>query len=271
MINLSPISFGLSIITVTLNQLNNLKVTIDSVQKFKNSNPNFQIEHVIIDGNSIDGTEQYIINHNIVPTIFLSENDNGIYEAMNKGVKLVNFDYVVFINSGDTIKLKNLDTGLIELLKNGLFEDKLGGFAFSVIYKVGLFSRKITSRDVDSLSPQMPGIHQGMLYKRKCLLEIPFDENFKICGDYDQFARMFSIGYLFKPIGLTFSILYAGGISSIRPFKLYIESCSVTNKYFKLGKIYSVKSKIKLIIGLFSVQILLFYSRIINKIYSINL
>ena len=65
MINLSPYSFGLSIITVTLNQLNNLKVTIDSVQKFKNSNANFQIEHVIIDGNSIDGTKQYIINHSI--------------------------------------------------------------------------------------------------------------------------------------------------------------------------------------------------------------
>jgi glycosyltransferase involved in cell wall biosynthesis len=271
MISLSPFSFGISIITVTLNQCNNLKGTIDSVQKFKNSNPNVQIEHVIIDGNSVDGTKQYIINQNIVPAIFLSESDNGIYEAMNKGVKLANFDYVVFINAGDTIKLKNLDTGLIKLLKNGLFEDILGGFAFSVIYKIGFLSRKITSRDVDSLSPQMPGIHQGMLYKRKCLFEIPFDENYKICGDYDQFARMFSTGYLFKPIDYTFSILYAGGISSIRPFKLYTESCSITNKYFKLGIIYSVKSKIKLILGLLSVQILLFYSRIVNKIDSINL
>jgi hypothetical protein len=181
---------------------------------------------------------------------------------MNKGVKIARFDYVVFINAGDTIELTTLDNSLVQLLKNGRTEDELAGFAFSVIYKLGISVRKVKSRHVELSNPKMPGIHQGMLYKRNRLLDIPFDESYKICGDYEQFARMFSNGYIFKPINRYFSILYAGGISTNRPFKLYLESRKVTNKYFNIGKIYSVKSKINLILALCFVQIILLYSYI---------
>ena len=62
MISSSYNSFGISVITVTLNQIDNLKYTISSVQNFVNHNPNVQIEHVIIDGNSKDGTKNFLKN-----------------------------------------------------------------------------------------------------------------------------------------------------------------------------------------------------------------
>jgi putative colanic acid biosynthesis glycosyltransferase len=265
MINSIYNSFGISVITVTLNQIANLKSTITSVQKFVNNNPNVQIEHVIIDANSKDGTKELLTNQKSSYLIYLSEKDNGIYDAMNKGVKITRFDYVVFINAGDTIELKNLNFSLIQALKNGLIEDKLAGFSFSVIYKLGIKVRKVISRQVDRFNPKMPGIHQGMLYLRIRLLEMPFDENYKICGDYEQFARMFSSGYHFTPIDEIFSTLYAGGISSNRPYKLYLESSYVTNTYFKLGRLYTLKCKIKLIMALTSVQFILFYSNILSS------
>ena len=266
MINSSYNLFGISVITVTLNQIDNLKSTIVSIQDFANHNPNVQIEHVIIDGNSKDGTKEFLNNKKYPYLIYLSEKDNGIYDAMNKGAKIARFDYIVFINAGDIVDLKNLDFSLIKLLKNGLIEDKLAGFAFSVIYKLGLWSRKVISRQVDRLNPKMPSIHQGMLYMRIRLLDMPFDENYKICGDYEQFARMFSNGYHFTPIDDFFSTLYAGGISTTKPYKLYLESIYVTKKYFKLGSLYNLKYKVKLIMALSSVQFILFYSNIFSSI-----
>ena len=69
MINSSYNSFGISVITVTLNQLDNLKSTISSVQNFVKHNPNVQIEHVVIDGNSNDGTIEFLFS--IVLMFFL--------------------------------------------------------------------------------------------------------------------------------------------------------------------------------------------------------
>jgi len=267
MINSSYDSFGISVITVTLNQIDKLKSTVSSVQNFVDHNQNFQIEHIVIDGNSEDETTEFLISQKSPNFLYLSEKDNGIYEAMNKGVKIARFDYVVFINAGDIVDLKNLDFSLIQLLKNGLIQDKLAGFAFSVIYKLGISTRKVISRQIDRFNPKMPGIHQGMLYMRIRLLDMPFDENYKICGDYEQFARMFSNGYDFTPIDEFFSTLYAGGISTKKPYKLYLESSYVTNKYFKLGRLYSLKCKIKLIMALISVQIILFYSNMVSCIH----
>lgn len=268
MVNSIYDSFGISVITVTLNQIDNLKSTVSSVQDFANHNQNLKIEHIVIDGNSKDGTKKFLITQSCPYLIYLSEMDNGIYDAMNKGVKISSFDYVVFINAGDTVELKKLDFSLIQVLKNGLNEDKLAGFAFSVIYKLGIKVRKVISRQVDLFNPKMPGIHQGMLYKRIRLLNMPFDENYKICGDYEQFARMFSNGYHFTPVDEILSTLYAGGISSNKPYKLYIESSYVTDKYFRPGRLYSLKCKIKLIFALTYVQLILFYS---NILFSLNL
>ncbi|MDR0799330.1 MAG: glycosyltransferase [Dysgonamonadaceae bacterium] len=97
-----------SIITVTYNAGQWLERTIQSIinQSYKN------IEYIIIDGNSTDGTLDIIQNYeikinnsqlSIFNFQFISEPDNGLYDAMNKGLAMATGDYVWFINAGDTL------------------------------------------------------------------------------------------------------------------------------------------------------------------------
>jgi glycosyltransferase involved in cell wall biosynthesis len=259
-------ALGISVITVTLNQKDNLLNTINSILQFRSANPNFLIEHIIVDGNSLDGTVE-LLNNLKNPTIrYISENDNGMYQAMNKGVKLASFNYLVFINAGDIINIGTVSIDLVNKLKEGLKDEKLAGFAFSAIYKIGIKSRLIKSRYVTPSVPIMPSLHQGMLYKRSLLLTIPFDENFRICGDYEQFSRLLSNTFNFIPVDEVFSTLYTGGVSTNSPFRLYRESTRITDKYFKLSFLQKIVANSKLIVALSYVQIILFYSFVIKKI-----
>lgn len=258
-------ALGISVITVTLNQKDNLFVTIKSVLQFKSANPNFLIEHIIVDGDSVDGTVERLTKLENPTIRYISEKDNGIYQAMNKGVKLARFNYVVFINAGDIINIGTVSVDLINRFEDGLINEKLAGFAFSTIYKIGVNSRLIKSRDVKPLAPKMPSLHQGMLYKHSLLVAIPFDENFRICGDYEQFARTLYNNYNFISIDEVFSTLYAGGISTNRPFRLYQESTSITAKYFKLNFLHKIFANSKLTAALLYIQLILFYSFIIKK------
>jgi len=88
-----------SIITVTYNASQWIERTVQSV--ISQSYP--QIEYIIIDGNSTDGTLDIIKKYRQAISLCISEPDNGLYDAMNKGLKLASGDYVWFINAGDTL------------------------------------------------------------------------------------------------------------------------------------------------------------------------
>ena len=255
-------SFGISVITVVLNERDKLMTTIESVLRFSNSNPDLSIEHLVIDGASSDGTLELLKSKTNPSLRYISEKDNGIYQAMNTGVLGGHGGYVLFINAGDTMNMGGMSSELKQKLMLGLDQEMLAGFAFSAIYKIGIHTRKIASRQVDPSAPVMPGLHQGMVYKRRCLLEMPFDESFKICGDYEQFARMFSKGFVFLPIDEVLSTLYAGGVSTAQPMRLYKESTSITRRYFKLGSIGRIRANLILMGALLYVQFILMYSSI---------
>lgn len=87
----------LSVITVVFNNEKDIERTILSV--LNQTYPN--IEYVLIDGNSTDGTLKIIEKYKDRLAVFISEKDDGIYDAMNKGLAKATGDYVVFMNSGD--------------------------------------------------------------------------------------------------------------------------------------------------------------------------
>lgn len=96
----------LSIITVVYNGIDTIEKTIQSVasQTYKN------IEYIVIDGASKDGTLEVIKKYPNIITNWISETDKGLYDAMNKGLTLAKGKYVCFLNSGDTFyELKSLE------------------------------------------------------------------------------------------------------------------------------------------------------------------
>ncbi|MDO7743187.1 MAG: glycosyltransferase, partial [Pedobacter sp.] len=89
----------LSVITIVYNNVRDIERTMLSVlnQTYQN------IEYIIIDGLSNDGTKDIIYKYKERLAQFISEKDKGIYDAMNKGLALATGDYVLFMNSGDEI------------------------------------------------------------------------------------------------------------------------------------------------------------------------
>ena len=89
----------ISIITVNYNNLEGLQRTFNSVfnQTWK------EFEYVVIDGGSTDGSKELIEKYNDKIDYWVSESDNGIYNAMNKGIKKAKGEYLLFLNSGDNL------------------------------------------------------------------------------------------------------------------------------------------------------------------------
>ncbi len=101
----------ISIITVNLNNKTGITQTIASV--INQTYPN--IEYIIIDGGSIDGSVEVIKEHEDRITYWVSEPDRGIYHAMNKGVKRATGDYLLMLNSGDYLIDENIIERFVKL------------------------------------------------------------------------------------------------------------------------------------------------------------
>lgn len=88
----------ISVITVVFNDVDHICSTIESV--FEQTYPN--IEYLVIDGGSTDGTKEAIATHGDRIDFFVSEPDDGMYDALNKGIEKASGDWVIVLNSGDT-------------------------------------------------------------------------------------------------------------------------------------------------------------------------
>jgi glycosyltransferase involved in cell wall biosynthesis len=105
----------ISIITINYNDANGLKRTIESVrlQSFND------FEHIIIDGDSDDGSKEVIQEKDEWLAYAISEPDKGIYNAMNKGIVAAKGDYLLFLNSGDSLAHKNVLAVAVPKLESG--------------------------------------------------------------------------------------------------------------------------------------------------------
>ena len=93
-----------SIITINRNNLVGLRRTIASVlsQTWK------EFEYIVIDGDSSDGSDEFIRTKDSLIDKWISEPDTGIYNAMNKGIKMASGEYLLFLNSGDELYSSNI-------------------------------------------------------------------------------------------------------------------------------------------------------------------
>lgn len=163
----------ISVITVNYNNKEGLKFTINSVlqQKFND------YEFIIVDGDSDDGSKE-LLNTVDSRITCVSEQDSGIYEAMNKGVRLAKGEYCIFMNSGDIFKDENVLCNVASELK------------YDIIVGIGQWGD--TNRMIYPPVEKVLSIsffiksalhHQSSFIKRDLLIECPYDESYKIAGD----------------------------------------------------------------------------------------
>ena len=115
-----------SIITVSYNSAETIERTIDSV-RFQTWS---DIQHIVIDGGSTDGTPQIIERYRDSIKNYLSEPDNGIYDAMNKGMDLADGDIICFLNADDFYASPEIISNVVASMKQANCEALIGDVAF---------------------------------------------------------------------------------------------------------------------------------------------
>lgn len=168
----------LSIITVNLNNCNGLQKTIDSVisQTFKD------FEWIVIDGGSTDGSKELIEQYSNHFAYWVSEPDKGIYNAMNKGIRVAQGEYLQFLNSGDW--LWEHDT-LQKMFAIPPIEEIIYGDCIEADGTHSIFPHIINTLFLYKWSIN----HQSTLIKSCLLKETGYDENYQIASDWKFFLN----------------------------------------------------------------------------------
>lgn len=226
----------ITVVTVVLDDEENLKKTIQSYisQTFEKK------EYILIDGGSSFGTIEMIRRYISDIDLFISEHDQGIYDAMNKGITHAKGRWVIFMNAGDIF----FDA---DVLKNSAKE--LSGdlvYGNHAIYKESVDDFNLI--DVSYLSDvrNIPFCHQAVFTRKELLIKYPFDLIYMIAADYDQYQKIKSDGALIKHIPITIAKILDGGFSARSRnilIKEYFEIMKKTKPFYSYWIYYLRKLK----------------------------
>lgn len=179
--------FKISIITVSYNSVETIEQTILSVLNQSYSN----IEYIIIDGGSTDGTVDIIKRYSEKISYWISELDEGIYDAMNKGIDKSSGDYIYFLGADDFLCDSSIIEKVAKTLSINTKTDILSGPVWVLDRQLNL---QITYSNKFSLDDIYKGYcipHQGLFIRTSLLKKHYFNCNYKIVADYDLFLKLY--------------------------------------------------------------------------------
>lgn len=184
-------SIKISIVTVSYNAAKTIEQTISSVvnQTYKN------IEYIIIDGGSTDGTIDVIKKYEDRISYWVSEPDKGIYDAMNKGTRAATGDYIQFIGADDCL----VDETVIDMVAKDIIATKADIYSYGVLLvdegsKKEKYKGNKHARNNPYNCKMVP--HNGTFVKRDIQLNNLFDTSYKISADYKFFLQWFRAEYI---------------------------------------------------------------------------
>lgn len=200
-----------SVITIVYNGQQEIERTIKAVLEQTYDN----IEYIIVDGASKDGTMDIVRKYESRIAKIISEPDTGIYNAMNKGLKAATGDYIYFANSGDEIASPNV----LAIVADAICAEKewpdmvYGGYQE---LRNGMKSEMIPSRSHKWAWYGMFASHQSTFCKIETIrnFSIRFDETYKIAADYKFLLTMVKYGKSFVQLPLSISLFDLSGISN---------------------------------------------------------
>lgn len=188
-----------TIITVCRNHAQELERTIRSVE----SQTWQEKEYLIIDGASTDDTPHVIKAHEASITRWVSEPDQGIYDAMNKGVKMAQGEWVIFMNAGDTFASDNTLQRVFGSPQNA-----------DVIYGDVIKGELVKKAEAPRNAHRMFYCHQSAFVRTRCLREFPFDIRHRMSADFKQVKQLYLSGKTFRQLDFPVANFDTQGVSN---------------------------------------------------------
>lgn len=204
----------ISIITVAFNAAHTIVDTLESVAA--QTHP--EIEHIVVDGTSTDGTLEIIERYEKDVSQLITEPDHGIYDAMNKGVRVATGDVIGFLNADDVYAHQNVLATVADIMKCEHLDGLFGDVEFFRPEKPARTFRRYSSarfrpeRIAWGWMPAHPA-----LFLRRSLYERfgTFRTDYRIAGDFELVARMFHGGTLtYRHLPEVLVRMRTGGVST---------------------------------------------------------
>jgi len=204
----------ITILTASLNSEKTIDKSLRSVR-----NQSFQeLEQIIVDGSSGDRTIEIIKQHEkLFNLTWQSEPDNGISEALNKGLKLSKGKYIYVLGADDYFVDSDVLGRIYETIKNERYDI----FSLPVIFnhpaRGKLYSKPLRIKAWHRFRNTLP--HQGVFVHRRLFDRVGnFNEQYNIAMDYDFFYRAILAGCSIKYLDMPIALVGGTGLSSIKPF-----------------------------------------------------
>ncbi len=226
----------ISIITVTYNSSKTLKDTLESVlkQTYKN------YEHIIVDGLSKDNTMQIVKEYEEKyngKLIYISEKDSGLYDAMNKGIKMATGDIIGILNSDDVYAHENVLQEIVEKFKETNCD---GTYANLIFMDEETMSKpqRIWNSPKGKLENGWHPAHPTLYLKKSVYDKVGlFNLNYKIAADYDFMIRVMKDNKVKLEYINDYIIYMRTGGTSTAGLKGYIKNLKDANEVLKNNNI----------------------------------
>lgn len=221
----------ITVITVVLNAEKTLERCIRSVTEQNYGD----LEYIVIDGGSIDKSIEIIKKYENLISFWVSETDEGIYDAMNKAMRFANGDWIYFLGADDELMpgvIKNCAKKMID--KSAIYYGNVYIPSFKKSYNGKFNKYKLMQSNI---------CHQSIFYPKNVYKIYKYKKYFKIFADYYMNILLYGNGIKFKYINEIISIFNIGGVSSKPDLRFNKIKNILIKKHF--GLIYFLLKKLR--------------------------
>ncbi|HCD7968021.1 TPA: colanic acid biosynthesis glycosyltransferase WcaE [Citrobacter amalonaticus] len=230
----------LSIITVAFRNLDGIVKTHASLAHLAKAT-DIRFEWIVVDGGSNDGTQEFLENLcGNYHLRFVSEPDNGIYDAMNKGIEMARGKFALFLNSGDIFHpdvahvVRQLQTQKDDVMITG---DALLDFGDG-------HKTKRSAKPGWYIYHSLPASHQAIFFPLAGLKVWHYDLQYKVSSDYALAARLYKEGFDFKKLDGLVSEFSMGGVSTTNNLELCEDAKKVQRQILRVPGFWAELSKL---------------------------
>lgn len=179
-----------TIITVVYNRVAEIEDTILSVLNQTYAD----LEYIVIDGGSTDGSLDIIRKYDSQLAYWISEPDKGIYDAMNKGIRQASGEWVNFMNAGDAFWSPEIVSKSMAYVQAYPSAGVLYG---DTVHKNPFGKVRINARPLEGLMREVVFCHQSCFVRTDLLKQMPFDLTYRYVADYDLLSKLYRAGISF--------------------------------------------------------------------------